>query len=115
MDCTFTHMALTHTCTSSPKQVCYAIASLITIVAMYLKVIIFLRQLKERRSQLECLFAERSDPSGAISKRRKHQKRFMRAKRTVQMIYVSLLIGSFECLPLGVLQGVHMNTQTVCI
>ena len=71
---------------------------MVSVVATFLKLKAFIKQLRARREQLGALG---TDQIGRAKKLQHHRKRVLKISRQIQMAYVSALVGSFECLPLG--------------
>ena len=67
----------------------YAIATVVSAVAMLLKVVLFVQQLRERRMAFDSLDNEQTD---AQKKLDTHRKKFVKTLRSVKMIYASLLV-----------------------
>ena len=80
----------------------FGIATVVSTVALTLKVRVFVEQLRERRTALDALGAQQSEQESKLAA---HRKKFVKTTRSITMIYASMMIGLAECLPLGVLQG----------
>ena len=81
----------------------FSIASVVSVAAMFLKFKAFMKQLRARREQFSVLD---TDQTSVAKKLHHHRRRAVKISRQIQMAYVAALVGSLECLPLGVLQGV---------
>ena len=102
-----------------PWLTCYAIATVVSVVALSIKAIIFRDQIRRRRTELKL---EKDEQTDRVAKLEKHNKRLTKTKRQIRLVYSSALVGFFEyaparfflrwsmsgganrCLPLGVLQ-----------
>ena len=82
----------------------YAIASIVSIIAMAIKVRAFIQQLRERRNELSAL--HEGTLTARQEKLQKHAKRLVNTTRTINMTYASMMLGVAECIPIGILQGV---------
>ena len=92
----------------------YAIASIVSIIAMAIKVRVFMQQLRERRNELSAL--DEGTLTARQEKLQKHRKRLVKTTRTIHMTYTSMMLGVAECIPIGILQGVPiMHCVYVCI
>ena len=91
--------------------------AVVSLVAIGLKVRIFVRQLRARRSRLGSLDKE---PTNNSKRLRTHEKRLMDTSRQINMLYSSMMVGIGECLPLGCIQSelhAHMRrtwTHSTC-
>ena len=72
---------------------CYSIATIVSIVALFLKAKIFREQLRGRRSQFAFEEEEHNDRSVKIQK---HKQRLIKTKRRILLVYSSLLVGLAE-------------------
>ena len=81
----------------------YAIASIVSIIALAIKVRVFMQQLRERRNELSVL--DEGTLTVQQEKLQKHVKRLVKTTRTIHMTYASMMLGIAECIPLGLLQG----------
>ena len=72
---------------------CYGIATIVSIVALFLKVKIFRVQLIRRRSQF--VFEDEKKNNRSV-KLQKHKKRLIKAKRRILLVYSSMLVGLAE-------------------
>ena len=72
---------------------CYGIATIVSIVALFLKAKIFRAQLMRRRSQF---FFEGEEKHDRSAKLQKHKKRLIKAKRRILLVYSSMLVGLAE-------------------
>ena len=93
-----THVQTVHT-KIARRQVFYSLASLVSIIALVLKVRMFLRQLRERRNQ----FALEKGLDERALKLQKHRQRLFTTSRKILMTYSLLMVGCVEGLPLGIL------------
>ena len=78
------------------------IATVISIVALVVKIRVFVAQLRQRRSQLAALEDTQTERAKRLQK---HRKRLLKTTRSIHMAYVSLMVALAECVPLGILQG----------
>ena len=92
----------------------YAIASVVSLVAITLKVRVFVEQLRERRNALVDL---EDEETGYALKLKSHRKKLVKATRTINLLYASMMIGIAECIPLGVLQSrpCACSSVSVCL
>ena len=81
----------------------YAIASVVSTIALVLKVKVFIQQLRERRSELSAL--DEDVQTERSRKLKTHKKRLVQTTRSIHMAYTSMMVGIAECIPLGILQG----------
>ena len=117
--CLAPHQATTHRAALSPAHdtvlranlfldstliIFYAIASIVSIIAMAIKVRVFMQQLRERRNELSAL--DEGTLTARQEKLQKHRKRLVKTTRTIHMTYASMMLGGAECIPIGILQGV---------
>jgi len=84
-----------------PWLCCYAIATVVSVAALFLKGKMFRDQIRRRRTEFVLDDEEQSD---RIVKLKNHTKRLTKTKRAIQSTYASMLVGLAECLPLGILQ-----------
>ena len=82
-----------------PWVCCYSIASVVSAVSLLLKSRAFRDQIRSRREQFELEEADKG-----AQKLQTHRKRYIHTKRTIVMIYGSMMVGLAECAPLGTLQ-----------
>ena len=81
----------------------YAIASVVSTIALVLKVKVFIQQLRERHSELSAL--DEDVQTERSRKLQTHKKRLVQTTRSIYMTYTSMMVGVAECVPLGILQG----------
>ena len=81
----------------------YAIASVVSTIALALKVKVFREQLRARCSELSAL--EEDVQTVRLRKLKTHKKRLVQTTRSIHMAYTSMMVGIAECIPLGILQG----------
>ena len=72
---------------------CYGIATIVSIVAFFLKARIFRDQLRQRRCQFTFEEEEQNDRG---MKLHKHNQRLSKAKRRILLVYSSMLVGLAE-------------------
>ena len=72
---------------------CYGIATIVSIVAFFLKARIFRDQLRRRRYQFTFEEEEQNDQA---MKLHKHNQRLSKAKRQILLVYSSMLVGLAE-------------------
>jgi len=84
-----------------PWLCCYAIATVVSVAALFLKGKMFRDQIRRRRTEF---ILDEKEQSDRIVKLKKHTIRFTKTKRAIQSTYASMLVGLAECLPLGILQ-----------
>ena len=104
-----THVQTAHTKVARRQVFFYSLASLVSIIALVLKVRMLLQQLRERRNQ----FALEEGLDGRALKLQKHRQPLVKTSRKIHMTYSSLMVGCVEGLPLGVLQGANVVTQSL--
>merc|ERR1712216_1110833 len=103
----------------------YAVAVVVSIIAMYMKFRVFYQQLRYRRRYLdtpEARLEERFDDEAdqaATSKWNKrrgkllvHENRLVKTSRKIKLITAGVLVASLECLPLGILQLAYSQRAT---
>jgi hypothetical protein len=73
--------------------------------SLFIKVVALFRAARLRHT--EALF-ENTDPSSPAFKLLKHQKNHERISRTVNGIYAGVAVAAAECMPLGILQSMHL-------
>ena len=83
-------------------QTCYSIATAVSIIALAVRIRIFRAQILSRRYEFE--WAKDEAQTQQASELNIRRKRLISTDRSIQLIYVSILVGLFECLPLGLLQ-----------
>ena len=79
----------------------FAIATLVSLFAMVMRVKEFINQLRAHRDELNVLEGMQTLEA---TKLKTHRQRLLETTREMHMIYASLLLGLAECLPLGILQ-----------
>jgi len=84
-----------------PWLSCYAIATVVSIAALFIKAKMFRDQIRNRRKEF---ILDEEEQADRIAKLKKHTKRFVKTKRSIHSAYASMLVGLAECLPLGILQ-----------
>jgi hypothetical protein len=87
-----------------------SIASIVSLVATYLKIRVFMLQLRHRREDIELqrsASVDGAEESVRMQAIRKYKKRIIKTHRSIQLIYASFMIGIFECVPLGILQIIY--------
>lgn len=94
--------------------VAYAVATIASILSMYLKLSVLREQLLHRRGENSPAVFERTRKrrKGLIENKRlpalmKHNKRLVKTSRAIRLAYSSLLVGVAECIPLGILQIIY--------
>ena len=98
-DCMFLQFALF--CLSRNLLLCDQVSFgslVITLIALFRAA---------RLRQAEALFQD-TDPSSSASKLLKHKKNHERISRTVNEIYAGVAVAAAECMPLGILQSIHL-------
>ena len=73
--------------------------------SLFVKLIALFRAARLRHE--EALF-ENTDPSSPSSKLLKRKKIHERMSRTINGIYAGLAVAAAECVPLGILQSMHL-------
>ena len=88
-------------------QVCYSIATVVSAVALAVKIKVLRAQIIQRRYTFD------QDPSGSQRKLYAHRRRLVLTERAIQSIYASMLVGIFECVPLGALSQLfpHLSSK----
>ena len=81
----------------------YAVAAIISAIALFLEVKEFIALMRERRSELA--IPDNRANTTRTAKMQKHHMRFVETRRTIRMTYISIMLGLGECFPLGILQG----------
>ena len=76
-----------------PWLACFAIATVVSVVALCIKALIFRDQIRCRRSEFALEEEEQTD---RIVKLAKHRKRFVKMKRQILLVYASMLVGIAE-------------------
>ena len=79
-----------------PWLTCYAIATVVSVVALSIKAIIFRDQIRRRRTEFKLEKVEQTD---RVAKFEKHNKRLTKIKRQIRLVYSSTLVGFFEYAP----------------
>ena len=54
---------------------------------------------------MEEVFLDASNPNKGAKKLKSHRKKLAKTQRSIHLLYAGLLVGFFECVPLGILQG----------
>ena len=86
----------------APWICCFALASIVSLASMSLKLKAFFVLLRQQRDEFD--IANQTEGS---KKLQKHQKRFSKAARKISMIYASVLVGAIENFPMGCLQIIY--------
>ena len=73
-------------------QVGFAVASIVSSIALYIKIKVLIHQLRYRRTEIDTFEDDRKNE--ATSK--KHNKRLVKTRRTLLMIYASMMVGCAE-------------------
>ena len=87
-----------------PWVVFYCIAAVASLISMVFKIQAFIQQLRERHNVLSNVY---DDTSKTGSRLQKHRKRLVKAQRAIKLTYASILVGTAECFPLGLLQVLY--------
>ena len=88
----------------------FAIATLVSLFAMVMRVKEFINQLRAHRDELNVLEGMQTLEG---TKLKIHRQRLLETTREMHMMYASLLLGLAECLPLGILQ--RMCDHYICV
>ena len=80
----------------------YCVASVISILVIVLKLVLFMRQLRERQAGLDLLGSDHLEHANKLVK---HRKQLTKTKRSLYLIYASIAVGIAENVPIGILQG----------
>ena len=79
-----------------PWLTCYAIATVVSVVALSIKAIIFRDQIRRRRTEFKL---EQDEQTDRVAKLEKHNNRLTKIKRQIRLVYSSTLVGFFEYAP----------------
>ena len=85
----------------------WAIATLVSTIALWIKVKLFRDQF--RRRQYEFLLGEEEHQTARVKNLAKHRKRLVKIQRQILTVYAGMLVGIAECVPLGILQARSVN------
>ena len=85
----------------------YILATVVSIVVLGQKILIFIEQLRERRNKLASLEDEETNISKKI---RMHRTRLLHTARSIKMICGSIMVACAEQIPIGILQGTLVCT-----
>ena len=73
-------------------QVAYSIATLVSVINLYLKVKVLIEQLRYRRAEVDII--EARDKNSATLEKHRHQ--LLKTRHTLLLIYASMMVGSAE-------------------
>ena len=85
----------------------WAIATLVSTIALWIKVKLFRDQF--RRRQYEFSLGEEEHQTARVKNLAKHRKRLVKIQRQILTVYAGMLVGIAECVPLGILQARSVN------